>query len=917
MIFMGTKKYPEENEFSQFITQNGGNFSAYTALDHTNYYCSAKTDSFEPLLDRFSRLFYEPLFTVSAAKREINSVNAEHENNKTNDSMRLTQLKRNMADPAHPFNMFPTGTKQTLCNIQIENGDHFCDKLLEYHSNWYSSNLMYLAVLGKADLDTLENMVSSFFMHIERKDILLQEWTDPIYKEEQLATKTIVVPVEDSKQLYINFLIKDQGPHYKSMPVAYLNSILCHKGPMSISVLLSNKGWSSGISAGKIFEARGIEYYEINMDLTELGLDYVDEIIKLIFKYVNMLKREGPQEWFYLEYKYINEMEFQYKDKEASLSYVFMLTPRMIRYKLEDVLTAGNLLEEWKPDLITELLSYFRPDNMRVTVVSKTFQNQTNAEDKYYGTLFKVSKIPVETINYWLEVDDLDDFKMPQKNRYITNNFSLVTFNDSLEFDTPRLCYNTSFLKCWLKKDTRFRLPKVYISIDFFSPIVVNDPFKCNIVDIFVRLFNQDFSSRLYDASSARLQFQIKSKIYGFSILLSGFNLKIHKLLKRVLERLMTINFSSQQIESIIEQKIRQLNNTEMEQPYNCAIRYNDVILTDAALSPSQLLMSISEINKDILQDFMKKFFSNMFMESLIYGNLDKRWAWIFVHELKRPFINIEFRQLLQQEMIRPREVKISDGENTFYEITTKLHSSSCVFVNLQCGIQNTKDNTVVGLFSQIIEDSCHNILRTQEQLGYVVMCVSYKSNGVLYFGIIVQSDHSPMFIHERIEHYLSTVESILNNLTDEEFLKNKESLSVKIVENPMGMMAQAATYWSEITNQHYNFNRGEIEKKMLTSITKKDILKFYYQKINVAGPKRHMLSVYVRSIMNKNPEEYSHCSDSSTSNNLFIPSNIQKIIDIDDFKRSHQLYPAPRRYLTHDEYSAHKFNCCAKCNIL
>lgn len=45
MLFMGTKKYPEENEFSQFITQNGGNYSAYTAMDHTNYHCSSNTDS--------------------------------------------------------------------------------------------------------------------------------------------------------------------------------------------------------------------------------------------------------------------------------------------------------------------------------------------------------------------------------------------------------------------------------------------------------------------------------------------------------------------------------------------------------------------------------------------------------------------------------------------------------------------------------------------------------------------------------------------------------------------------------------------------------------------------------------------------------------------------------------------------------
>jgi hypothetical protein len=32
---------------------------------------------------------------------------------------------------------------------------------------------------------------------------------------------------------------------------------------------------------------------------------------------------------------------------------------------LEDVLTAEYLIKDWRPDLIQELLSYFRPDNLR------------------------------------------------------------------------------------------------------------------------------------------------------------------------------------------------------------------------------------------------------------------------------------------------------------------------------------------------------------------------------------------------------------------------------------------------------------------------------------------------------------------------------------------------------------------------
>jgi len=46
------------------------------------------------------------------------------------------------------------------------------------------------------------------------------------------------------------------------------------------------RGWVNGFLACNVIEARGIEYYEIIMDLTDIGLDYVDAIIKVIFQVI-------------------------------------------------------------------------------------------------------------------------------------------------------------------------------------------------------------------------------------------------------------------------------------------------------------------------------------------------------------------------------------------------------------------------------------------------------------------------------------------------------------------------------------------------------------------------------------------------------------------------------------------------------
>ena len=52
MLFMGTEKYPCENEYNKYLSEHGGCSNAYTAADHTNYYFDVAPDAFAGALDR-------------------------------------------------------------------------------------------------------------------------------------------------------------------------------------------------------------------------------------------------------------------------------------------------------------------------------------------------------------------------------------------------------------------------------------------------------------------------------------------------------------------------------------------------------------------------------------------------------------------------------------------------------------------------------------------------------------------------------------------------------------------------------------------------------------------------------------------------------------------------------------------------
>lgn len=149
MLFLGTEKYPEKNDYNKYLSQNGGTYNASTYMDHTLYYFDVHAEKLKGALDRFAQFFIAPLFTEALTELELNAIHMECKKNLANDTWRLDQLDRSSADPSHPFSKFATGNKETLDIIPKQKGINVREKLLEFHNKFYSSNIMALSVFGK------------------------------------------------------------------------------------------------------------------------------------------------------------------------------------------------------------------------------------------------------------------------------------------------------------------------------------------------------------------------------------------------------------------------------------------------------------------------------------------------------------------------------------------------------------------------------------------------------------------------------------------------------------------------------------------------------------------------------------------------------------------------------------------------
>src|SRR4051812_19445360 len=119
---------------------------------------------------RFAQFFIAPLFTADVTDREMNAVDSgtsssppceintlifflcsENAKNLQADGWRQHQLLKSSADPRHPFSKFGSGNLYTLSEVPKAKGIDIRAELLNFHSTYYSANVMKLVVLGRGE----------------------------------------------------------------------------------------------------------------------------------------------------------------------------------------------------------------------------------------------------------------------------------------------------------------------------------------------------------------------------------------------------------------------------------------------------------------------------------------------------------------------------------------------------------------------------------------------------------------------------------------------------------------------------------------------------------------------------------------------------------------------------------------------
>jgi len=897
MLFLGTERYPDENEYSKYLSVNGGSHNAFTSPDHTNYFFDISPDKLEGALDRFSQFFTAPLFTESATDREVKAVHSEHEKNIPNDTWRGHQVEKATSNPDHDFSKFGTGNEMTLDTLPKEKGMVVRDELLRFHKKWYSSNIMGLTILGQQDLDSLEEMVVDMMAGVMDKQVTVPEWPEAPFGDNELKTITHIVPVKDIRTLGLTWGVPDLNDEYKSRPTNYLSHLIGHEGPGSLLSELKARGWVNNLVAGQSSGAKGFGFFVAKVDLTEEGIKHTDDIIKLIFQYLEMLRDAGPKAWIFEEYRDLSAIQFRFKDKERPQGYVCSLAGYLHDYPIEEVLSGGYLVSEWKPERITEILNQLTPARVRVTITAQRFQDSCDQEEKFYGAKYKTEKIDEHKLADWSSCGLHPNLNLPERNEFIPTNFELAARDDSIA-PHPTIIEEDELGRLWYKQDDEFLLPKTCISLVLRSPLAYSSPHHANLTYMFAMLFKDELNEFVYAAELAGLGYSLANTTSGISLSIKGYNDKQRVLLEKIMDKLTAFQVNEKRFEILKENYARGLKNFRGDQPHQHAMYFNSVVLQEKIWTKAELTSVLDTLSVEELKVFIPRMLANVKLECLVYGNIGVEGARdMYKHISNRLKTDCKSRPLLPSQMIRERREVQLTSPNSMYKTTNEVHKASCIEVYYQCGLQSTRSNMLLELLADIVKEPCFDQLRTKEQLGYIVHSGVRRSSCVQGLRIIVQSDKHPEYLETRVELYINNLAVYIKNMSDEEFSAHKEGLATKRLEKPKKLSVKNGRFWSEIASEHLHFDRDNVEVEFLRTIKKSEILEFYETHVAHAGSDRHKLSCHVLSMAPGGSGTADSPEKSAGDTESVETGSVELIEDIVEFKSFNPLFPLIKPY--------------------
>ncbi len=785
LLFMGSEKYPESNEYPSYIQTCGGTFNAFTADNMTLYYLELDTSFFKKGVEMLSWFFRKPILDMNNIKSEKEIINSEHEKNLLDDMWIMDDIFKKFITPNSKYTKFGTGNNKSLEGITK-------DDILKFYSKYYTTDNMYVCIIDSKPIDFMIKEYVGFFNDIDNK--LCKEPNRFSKEPLEFISDNIIEFKSVSEYNFLNIILKikcDESNQTDFQLVNLINWLIGSEYDKSFYYYLKENDLAKNISSS-------IDYffdYEcilcVRLILNNDTVKNLNKISNAFNDYLNKILDLNEKEFekIYLNFQKVKLLKSLYPEKNNSVDTAIEIIENLI--KSQDTSLAvvrKNLVPNYSSTIHKKFIQMLQSINIKITTNIKLNNGNKYSKSKWYSTEYFITNFKLIESNDNLYKYELDN-SIGIKNFNIKTNI-LDNKIDANKF--PKLVFEDkkSNKKVYLLDINKYDNPVANIACIRYNPLIKQKE-NFVILMIFKNICDEIINYYLNTMSDYKLNFSliinsdsIVYNFYGLNYLIKNYIFDINKMIHP------DVVFLSPKIVEYFEQSIRDIKenllNSKYESPYILCKDYFDLLLNDFMLPNEQ----IEYINKLDFNEFkikcleLLKYTQEIFIfigvetnnillrENLLdqvydYSN-DENIKLIvdsltlnnrYMLKISEPISNIDYRidYKLNKKQINPNELNNCIIKNYLIsKINIKYEPDG--FINHSSIEQIIKQKVILDIVSDIINEPLFNQVRTIDKIGYVVKCnYDLKNIGdqmiyILYY--IIQSTSEIKSVEKSIDNF-------------------------------------------------------------------------------------------------------------------------------------------------------------------
>lgn len=815
MIFMGSEKYKEPNEYMKFISENGGDTNAFTAAEQTTYLFSINNNKFEEALDRLASSIKEPLLNGDMVEKEINAVNSEWLLRRQDEGFVRQRSLAMTGNIDHPRVKLGVGNKETLS----EQRDTLLKSLREFYDRYYSANIMKLVLIGNQPPKQLKKLAKKYFEGIENRNASRDSTSVAAYLPEHLGLNIYIKSKVQSPEMGIEFPIRNNINDWSYKANAYIEKILNSQEPNSLMSILIEEGYIQSGSASffpNVWGSDGSAF--IDFLLTEKGQANKNKILSMTFQYLDLMREQGINQEHFEELRSINKIGFEDLNTQPPLETAVGLSWNIFDIESKHLIDYRFRTDEFKPDLILSSLSQLVPTNARVYHISPT--EITNQDLRYADGGFRFEELDLEIFNYNLSEDYALSIPIPE---VIDEEAS--TENKSIKgFEKPQLVYRENGVQAYLSHTQNFSGREGTLHIGLISPQPISN--VDNLVSSFLlhAMFvkkNRGFLQRAakrgtFISPIPNQQGNITFRFFGRSGKQVGYA-------EEIIKRYVEFEFTDGMLKDAI--KLYKDNYASLAQEgISTQLDFYTSLTTKqppSLYSVKQILGSLDNSNIQAVRKFHAEILGSSFLD--IYG-----------HGLFDP------EDITQLALVTRGIIGTSNQKEPWHlspDFNVKVGTSRMRKVNIPkdgVGIndiyiypeKSLKVLSKFKLINKLLSPSFFNNLRTEQQVGYAVYSYDSEIHDFPALSMTIVSDNTNLQnLKEKIMDFQYGFAIALEKVDSSTINGVKKALLDELNQKPENIYVEASSFINEWEEGNYEFNRDDKIKAHIQEITKKDLI--------------------------------------------------------------------------------------------